>query len=147
MGFFSELAATIGDRLEQQTTDPKAATQAGDERPEMIEVTTVKMLAQLMADADTWDPKFGVYLLITLLPRAQHLDITVAIFEALLRILRSTEATGLEETILEALVKYGTPLAGWLNERKQLCEDDWQTAEEQGLLPEVEEAYNFLALE
>lgn len=137
--FLTDLSSAIKIRLEEQSRSPQdMGTRAASSKP-AIKVTTVKMLAQMMADVDFVDESFAAGILTGLFAHVRHLDIRVAIVESLLRLLADTHDDGVKASIFAAFERHAVPIVAAVNERHPLSEEDWEQAERTDELPEVYE--------
>ena len=140
----SEFSNAILDKLAEQRK-PKGQKHALDnadgvvasisQRPS-VKVTTVKLLAQLLREADYVSEKFAVDVLSTLSKTASHVDVKLAILNSLLEMLK-TSNSDLTESIFTSLEEM-VPLIGTLNERRPLTEADWAAARDGRPPPEIE---------
>ena len=139
---FSLFASSILETLERQVTfsrnQQKAkASSIFSDHP--IKITTVKLLAQLLDDANFVPPAFCVEILSKLFQTATHVDIRVAVLDSMVSKLgRCVDVTSdaLAEELMSAL-ELTIPILGSLNERQQIQDVDWIVAEKTGELPEV----------
>ena len=138
----SLLASSILETLERQVNSSRNQQKAKasgifSDRP--IKITTVKLLAQLLDDANFVPPGFCVDILSKLFQTATHVDIRVAALDSMLsRLGRCVDVTShaLAERLMSAS-EMTIPILGSLNERKQIQDVDWIVAEKTGKLPEV----------
>ncbi|KAF2003987.1 hypothetical protein P154DRAFT_64050 [Amniculicola lignicola CBS 123094] len=91
-----------------------------------VKVTTIKFLAQLLHNAEFVSEEFSIAILSELAKRSSHLDVRQAVLSSFLNMLR-TATEQQAEKILNALEVF-IPVAGNLNERRPLTEEDWTTA-------------------
>ena len=121
------------------------ATEDGPKKPEdqpYVKVITLKLLAELLRESKIVSKDFALSILSSLFQKSKHIDVRLAIFKSLLNMLESCpeERTNDIITALEPII----PLAGTLNERQPVSEDDWTRAEDTLSLPEVvEEIYEY----
>ena len=138
----SRLATSILETLERQVTflrNQQKAKGSGNLSNRPIKITTVKLLAQLLDDADFVPPRFCVDILSKLFQTATHIDIRVAVLDSMLsRLGRCTDVTSdaLAEGLMSAL-KLTIPILGSLNERQQIQDVEWIVAEKTQKLPEI----------
>ncbi|KAK5110980.1 hypothetical protein LTR85_000690 [Meristemomyces frigidus] len=151
-GLFKRLPARIANEFlttlsleirTKQETAPQATTGALQAATlptakRAIKISTIKMLAQLLANADFVERSFAVELLIGLLAHANHLDVRVAAVESLLGAMIETYDPELKAMILAALEQHAVPVAGAISERRPMSEDDWEQFEVREELPEVD---------
>ncbi|OBR11172.1 hypothetical protein CH63R_06864 [Colletotrichum higginsianum IMI 349063] len=132
----------VQEKLDQQSARAKEAKEQSVEpapqRTPPIKVTTVKMLAKLLSDAPFLDVSSALDVLASLVAKAQHIDIRVAIIEALFNTLESETASSEVTTrILSLLEQFAVPLAASLNELRPITEADWADAEAGSQVPHV----------
>ncbi|KAI1841388.1 hypothetical protein JX266_012399 [Neoarthrinium moseri] len=140
--FFENLAAEIQVRLQQHTEgrakywaekkrleDDEPAEESVASTAPAVKVSTVKMFALMLREADYVDSRFSCDLLVKLLASFKQLDIQIAIVEALVSILLETKEVELQAFIYEALEKYAIPIASSINERRPPTERMWLAAE------------------
>ena len=102
-----------------------------------IKVTTVKMLALLMANAEFIGAEFTVERLTELFVQAKHLDIRTAIVESLAQILVISKNTTLRAKVLSMFEEHVIPVAAAVNERYPMSDKDWEQAFSSHSLPEL----------
>ena len=100
-----------------------------------VKITTIKMLAQLLAGAEFIDEETTLELLLTIFKTSTHIDVRAAVIESLVTMMRDTNNETTKTKILEALEQHAVPVAAALNESHPLSEADWQRAESDGELP------------
>ncbi|OIW27830.1 hypothetical protein CONLIGDRAFT_452084 [Coniochaeta ligniaria NRRL 30616] len=123
----------------KNTAEQKEAADATP-RPPAVKISTVKMLAQLLRDADFLDPAASVDILGELLANSRHIDIRIAVFDSVLSTLRrETSPAKLKSHILAELEANVVPIAASLQDLRPTVEADWGAAEAGGELPEVSE--------
>ncbi|KAH8719502.1 hypothetical protein GQ44DRAFT_761974 [Phaeosphaeriaceae sp. PMI808] len=123
---------TFDDKLDENPAATLTTPSPMHESPKpRVKVTTVKLLAQLLRNADFIDEELALSTLTRLLDEAKHVD-------SLLMML-NTASIERQERILSKLESV-IPLAGNLNERSPLTENDWKIAEETFALPEYPRA-------
>ncbi|KAI0125302.1 hypothetical protein BJ170DRAFT_686166 [Xylariales sp. AK1849] len=118
----------------------EAATKKAENKfvPPYIKVTTVKMVAQMLRDANYVDQPFACDILVGLFKGSTHPDIQVAIVESLLSMLVNTKDEKLQAIIYEAFENHVVSIAASMNERRPITEENWLAAESgEGFLPEV----------
>ncbi|KAM0816236.1 hypothetical protein AB5N19_02038 [Seiridium cardinale] len=104
----------------------------------MIKVTTIKMFAQILRDANFIDRGFACDALFALLNSSSHPDIQFAIVEGLISTLVQTKDRKLRELIYGGLTTHVIPIASSINERRLTKEEVWLAAEAgDGPLPEI----------
>ncbi|KAK6087804.1 hypothetical protein SCUP234_01443 [Seiridium cupressi] len=104
----------------------------------MIKVTTTKMFAQILRDADFIDQGSACDALFALLNSSSHPDIQFAIVEGLISTLVQTKDKKLRELIYGGLTTHVIPIASSINERRLPKEEVWLAAEAgDGPLPET----------
>ena len=122
--------------LPQRTMEVGNKGSESESRP-VIKVTTVKMLAKLLRDANVLSPYSSVAALRKLFESSTHIDARVAVVESLLeKLARCKNDDAVAETILTAFQAV-IPVAGSLNERSPMEEQKWAETEAEGVLPEV----------
>jgi hypothetical protein len=110
-----------------------AAESKGDEKPNAtayVKVTTVKLLAQLMRNAEFIGEGFTVEILVRMFTQATHVDIRAAIVDSLLAIAESTSTPSIEREIMIMLETHVVPFAAELSERSPMTEQSWAECEE-----------------
>ena len=138
----SLFASSTLETLERQVTfscNQQKAKPSGIFSDRPVKVTTVKLLAQLLDDANFAPPGFCVDILSKLFQTATHVDIRVAVLDSMLsRLGRCVDVTSdaLAESLMSAL-ELTIPVLGALNERQQIQDVDWVVAEKTGKLPEI----------
>ncbi|KAK6194287.1 hypothetical protein LQW54_011603 [Pestalotiopsis sp. IQ-011] len=104
-------------------------------------VSTIKMVAQVLEDADFIDQPTVCDVLGTLLNSSSHPDVRIAIADSLISMLGKTKQAKLKSRIYNALEKHVLPIASSINERTPPKEEEWLEAENgDGPLPEVYDA-------
>lgn len=93
-----------------------------------IKITTIKLLAQLLQSTGIIDDDIAFSMLSTLGMTASHVDVQLQTVKSLLKRFSTCPPDSVENVIsaLETVI----PLAGNLNERKPVTEDDWILAEQ-----------------
>ena len=137
-------ASSVLEGLEHQVTSSKKqqkveGSDASSGR--YIKITTVKLLAQMMNNAEFVPPELCVDILSKLFQSASHVDIRVAALGGILsRLGRCADysSNALAKRLMSVLEEAIPSLAS-LNERKQMQQADWINAEETKELPEVYE--------
>lgn len=129
------LAKSIGDKLKEpheKGLEPK------------VKVSTVKLLAQLLNNADFISKESSIDILVELFKIAHHRDIRIAALESLLSVLDGIcnevkDAWVDNVTIAKVLdaLETAVPVAGSIDERRPLSPEDWAAAETTGVLPEI----------
>lgn len=139
----SQLADTISERSRNAahasatSQDATATKEDAPIRGRYVKVTTVKLLAQLMSDAEFVAEAYSVDVLIKLFQESSHIDIRVAIVESLTNIYNTTRGDDTAETIIKALESYVVPVAAEISERNPMSEQRWTECEELGQAPEL----------
>ena len=134
--FMTKLSSEVSRRLEEQVgsvAKVQSESSVADKQP-VIKVSTIKMLAQTMGNADFIDQHYAISVLVPMLAHAKHRDIRIAVIESLLRILGDSRDEQVQSSIFAALEEHAVPLAADLNETNRT---DWDEAEAIGRLPEV----------
>lgn len=139
-----ELIQSFADAIKQKTQEAvefKEATKPADgsiqkSNKPYVKITTIKYLAQLLEGADFISEYFAVEILRGLLMTSKHIDIRAAIVESLMGMLArckedSSELLG--DRIIQVLQPI-IPIAGRLDERYELQEEDWEEAKRTGKL-------------
>lgn len=157
MGFLRSLSAnqakaliqSFADAIQQKTkeaTDFKEAdnsttdTQQKAKKP-YVKITTVKYLAQLLQGADFVSESFAVDILSGLLTTSTHIDVRAAIVGSLMEMLTKCQddsSESLGDRILQVLESV-IPIAGRLDERLPVEEEEWEEAKRIGKLPAIHE--------
>ena len=136
--FLNRLFTGIETNLQQQAEREMNKTDPMSESAKpVVKISTVKVLAQLMANADFVDEEHAIESLIELFTKSRHLDVRVAIVESLLSTLRSLKNENGKARIINALQTYAIPIASAVNEWNPMTEEDWTQAEAEGVVPEV----------
>ena len=142
-GILESLSDALIKRLEEQA---KKKAQTSEPQPDgearqtpIVKVSTVKMLAQIMNDSYFIDKSTAVSILCNILSKSNHPDIKMAALESLLQIFTaSTDNDSIRATIMQSLVAHAVPMASSFDERRLLTEKDWEEAEAQRELPEIQ---------
>jgi hypothetical protein len=146
-----DLVASLADAINEKSRQRKLAdaakdstsTESGnDAKPKsnaFVKVTTVKLLAQLMAHAEFIGESFTVEILTKLFLEATHVDIRAATVESLLAIVDLTKDASIEETVMSALETHVVPFAAELSERSPMTEQRWSECEETSKLPDIDD--------
>lgn len=103
-----------------------------DQDKPFIKVTTVKMLAQALAEADFLSQATCLQLLREIYTASRHIDVRVAVFSSILELISSSndpESYKLFTSV--ALIAAGP------SERDTITEEDWQAAENGGPIPKI----------
>ncbi|EPS41256.1 hypothetical protein H072_4817 [Dactylellina haptotyla CBS 200.50] len=112
-------AKGIVSMVEKQT---KAKESGDSTKGPFVKITTIKLLAEIVRDKEILPGDFGLSVLLTLIQKVSHVDVKKAIINSLLEILNyGSEEAGDVLSVLETVV----PIAGSLNERKPLTDEDW----------------------
>ena len=141
----SSCTASICDLLESQrkaATPPNASEDPIDMSKPRIKVTTVKMLAKFLEDADFVSPEFAVEILSQLFQSGHHIDIRTAVINGILTMLKNASRTPNESSNvlinqLVSVLEAAVPIMGSLNGRTEILELEWAEAEKTGKLPEI----------
>lgn len=142
----STLAEAINERSRQRkeaiaTAQSTAAVSRDAEKPSpttYVKVTTVKLLAQLMRNAEFVGEGSSVDVLVRMFTEATHIDIRAAIVDSLLSILESTTTPSIEKDIMAMLETKVVPFAAELSESSPMTEQRWAECEEKCEPPAVE---------
>jgi hypothetical protein len=142
----STLAEAINEKSRQWKEANAAAqsTTAGShdaEKPSpaaYVKVTTVKLLAQLMRNAEFIGEGSSVDVLVRMFTEATHIDIRAAIVDSLLSILESTTTPSIEKDIMTTLETKVVPFAAEMSESSPMTEQRWVECEEKCEPPAVE---------
>jgi hypothetical protein len=102
-----------------------------------LKVTTVKMLAQALAEADFLSQATCLQLLHEVYTISRHIDIRVAVFTSMLELISHSDDRESYRLFTSIAL-----IAAGLSERDTITEEDWQAAESGGLLPEVDAHYD-----
>lgn len=135
-------ASSVCKKLAEQASLPRPQPQADDisalPKP-AIKVTTVKFLAQFVADADFISPHLAADVLSDIFRNATHIDIRAAVVNSMLCRLRACaddSSASLAERLMQCLE--GTvAVLGSLNERHPMQMHGWKIDRTTGLLPEI----------
>ncbi|KAF2212538.1 hypothetical protein CERZMDRAFT_105969 [Cercospora zeae-maydis SCOH1-5] len=136
-GFITSLSEGIQIKLAGKAT---RQVTSGDKQEPAVKVTTVKLLAQLLAGAEFIDETRACQVLVSILTVAKHVDIVVPVVQSLVGILASTPGhTENVETVFDALERFIVPIISSINERSPLCDADWEKFEQDATseLPEI----------
>jgi len=142
----STLAEAINEKSRQRK-EANAAAQSTTVEPESTEkpasaayvkVTTVKLLAQLMRNAEFIGEGSSVEVLVRMFTEATHIDIRAAIVGSLLSIAESTTTSSIEKDIMTVLETKVVPFVAELSESSPMTEQRWAECEEKCTPPAVE---------
>ncbi|GAB1736035.1 hypothetical protein NU219Hw_g6089t1 [Hortaea werneckii] len=113
------LAESVRQRMMAQKDNPEAlpARSSGDSRSPAVKVTTIKLVASLLAGRGFVDDTVAVRSLISLLSCAQHIDVRAALIRSLLEILARTQDGAAKEEIVSSLESYAIPIIAAFDER------------------------------
>lgn len=113
-------------RMEEDEPMKSSERQLSSSKP-FIKITTIKLLAQLLQDTGVINDDHAFSLLSMLITKASHVDVRLQTTKVLLDKFASCPNHLCEKIIapIESII----PLAGNLNERSPLTEDDWLLAE------------------
>jgi hypothetical protein len=142
----SSLAEAINEKSRQRKEANAAAksTTPGTDNAEKpspsayVKVTTVKLLAQLMRNAEFIGEGSSVEVLVRMFTEATHIDIRAAIVGSLLSILESTTTPSIEKDIMTTLETKVVPFAAEMSESSPMTEQHWVECEEKCTPPAVE---------
>ena len=127
---YVSFADAILEKIQQSREGMKQPTEAGKpvgEETPFVKITTIKLLAQLLNKTEFIDDAEAFAILSALIKKSTHVDVRLNTTKTLLSMLNERPAsTG--ESILKALESV-IPIAGNLNERKPITEDEWAQAE------------------
>lgn len=138
--FLSAIQNKMRERVNSSNTNN--TTIPADSTPKSkayVKITTIKYLAQLLNGALFVSPTFSVNILMELLHSSAQIDIRVAVVQSLLEMLDRCSidfGKAIGDQIISALETL-IPVAGDLDERRQLREEDWALAEMDQNLPEI----------
>jgi hypothetical protein len=140
-------ASAIIAKLDEQARRPPLVVKDGELRPQkpLVKVTTVKYLAQILDGAEFVSESVIVDVLCDILQKASHIDIRVAVIAAMFNMLAgcpANTADPLASKLLTSLEKT-IRIAGSLDERRPMTEEEWQVAETTKVAPEVYEDGGF----
>ncbi len=124
------------ENLDSAQSASSAKRKQKQEDQPFVKVTTLKLLAQLLLESQIVTEDFALSILQMLYQNATHFDVRLAVVKSLLGMLAVCKADRTDAIIaaLEPVVS----IAGNLNERRPLTEEDWIRAEETLELPEME---------
>jgi hypothetical protein len=141
----SRLAGAINEKSRQRKQAGTATQDNGQpgsaEQPAQnayVKVTTVKLLAQLMRNADFVGEGFTVEVLVGMFMETTHIDIRAAIVQSLLSIAESTTSPSIEEDIMTMLETKVVPFAAEMSESSPMTEQRWIECEEKCTPPAAE---------
>lgn len=137
---FVEFATGIQEKLEMVTQHKQDVREDSRKAKPFVKVTTVKFLAQMLEDANFITVANAIDVLIRILETASHIDIRVAVIDAILAMIHRNEkdSKGLMDRVFgafEALI----PVMSGLDERHQMDEKAWLEAEKSATVPFVPE--------
>lgn len=133
---FSMEMQTLLEAQSERSTTLETKDQTSSKQP-LVKITTVKMMAQILSDAEFVSQSFAVDTLANLLTNARHLDVRAAIIESLSHMLVVARDEELEVCILDVLEYHAIPIAAAINEHHPMSDVEWQQAEESGKLAEA----------
>jgi hypothetical protein len=142
----SRLAEAINEKSRQRkqanaAAQSKTAGSNDAEKPSpaaYVKVTTVKLLAQLMRNAEFIGEGSAVEILTRMFTEATHIDIRAAIVESLLSIIETTTTPSIEEDIMTTLETEVVPFAAEMSESSPMTEQSWAECEEKCAPPAAE---------
>ena len=116
----------------------------GGEKPSSgsaMKITTVKMLAEVLKDADVFSVPTAISILKQISLATSHIDVRVAVVSATIALVASTPNNELSDFVLsevESFLVSLTPVVGSLSERDGPKEDMWTTSYTNKDLPAVD---------
>jgi hypothetical protein len=139
---FQEFAERIIVKLEEQANTRtenlgkiNEAVKSVEDTPQQpfVKVTTVKFLAQLLHNSEFVSEDSAFSILSKLSEKATHIDIRRAVLRSLLNMLQTSTVDLAEKifSILESII----PIAGNLDERHPITQQNWTAAEDSLELP------------
>ena len=133
--FADGIIAKLNEQKKARETEKEKADDNKTGAPPLVKVTTIKLLAQLLSDAEFMSMSFALSVLKVLIEKTSHIDIRREVVNSLLGMLRTAPPTSVEQIIiaLEATI----PIAGNIRERRPITEDEWNHIEESLELPEL----------
>lgn len=140
--FILAFTKTVIDKLNEQSTVKDTAENAQSLKEDqkanksLIKVTTIKLLAELLADANFVPKALVLDILSKLMTRATHIDIRRAVFTSLLELYNAAPSAMIESVIVA--LEFVIPIAGSLREGNMMSETDWDHAEKTLQFPEVD---------
>ncbi|KAL9617112.1 MAG: hypothetical protein Q9160_008055 [Pyrenula sp. 1 TL-2023] len=137
---FTEFATGIQEKLEMAKQHKQNVKEDSGGAKPFVKVTTVKFLAQMLDDANFITVADAIDVLIRILETASHIDIRVAVIDAILAMMDRNEkdSRGMMDRVFgafEALI----PVMSGLDERHQIDEKAWLEAEKSATAPFVPE--------
>lgn len=136
--FVSRFADIICEKLRGQRKrrlkDPKSSPDAA--KPS-VKITTVKALAQLLRDAKFVPDAEAIEVLTRILEASSHIDARVAVVDSLLSMLASCQDESPLCLRLQEALKVTIPIAGSVDERRPISEQEWVSAINNDELPLV----------
>ncbi|KAH8661954.1 hypothetical protein BX600DRAFT_465186 [Xylariales sp. PMI_506] len=103
-----------------------------------VKISTIKMVPQMLREANYIDRQSACDILIAILNSSQHPDVQFSITESLFEMLHETQDPALREILYTTIEKHIVPIAASINERTPPSEQDWLAAESgKGPLPEL----------
>jgi hypothetical protein len=136
-----KFATAILEKVREQTARRQevAAGKLSDASPVVkrsyVKITTIKLLAGLLTDSAFASEDFTIEVLSELL-RTPHLDVRAAAVGSLLRMLAGCLDESRGNKVISAL-EIVIPIAGSMNERTQISEEEWKQAVDTKTPPEV----------
>ncbi|GAB7329534.1 hypothetical protein MBLNU13_g01302t1 [Cladosporium sp. NU13] len=142
----SRLAEAVNEKSRQQreahTAEQPTTTESdGAGKPSSasyVKVTTVKLLAQLMRNAEFIGESSTVEILVRMFTEATHIDIRAEIVQSLLSIAESTNTSSIEKDIMTTLETKVVPFAAEMSESSPMTEQRWVECEEKCAPPAAE---------
>ena len=141
----STLAEAINEKSRQrkQASAIRPTTVEGDSHGEptsaaYVKITTVKLLAQLVRNAEFIGEESAVEVLVRMFTEATHIDIRAAIVDSLLSIVETTTTSSIEKDIMTTLETKVVPFAAEMSESSPMTEQRWAECEEECEPPVVE---------
>jgi hypothetical protein len=137
--FVRELTTRISEVMSEQAkrSGQPSTSETSNSPARFVKISTIKMIAQVLANADFVDEAFTFEILVELFRKSSHVDVRAAVVDSLVLMMMNTKQTAIQDGIVSALEQYAVPVAAALNERHPLNEDEWRKAEDDCVAPEV----------
>ena len=134
-----KFAIGVQERLRLSKQEKKGEPDDPKNAKPFVKVTTVKFLAQILGDADFISAQDILDVLIDLFQNASHIDIRVAVIDALLERVPQGADVATSEQARQVFNCFASlvPVIGGVGERDKLTEEDWRRAEDSREPPEI----------
>ena len=139
--FIEEFSRRIDNlRKSQKERAKEGAGRSQVQKELFVKVTTIKMLAQLLANGDLFSIPTAISLLEQILIKNSHIDARAAALQSVFDVLPSSPATELHEDItrrIRSFLMNLKPIIGSLSERHNQ-ETLWESSRDSNELPEID---------